>query len=89
MAEYYLVSAAQGPQGIQGIQGEVGANAVLAGAVLSISELPSVGNTLGTLYIDKSTGIGWLWTGSSFEDVGMLRGPQGEVGTILWATRSW
>ena len=74
MAEYYLVSAAQGPQGIQGT------SCILTGKVSSVVELPSTGNKIGTLYLDMSTGLGWLWTGNSFEDVGPLLGPPGAKG---------
>lgn len=75
----------QGPQGIQGltgpqgIQGEMGAGVEIIGKLNSTSELPPTG-TLGQGYLID--GHFWGWTGSAYEDLGLIQGPKGDQGLI-------
>lgn len=67
----------QGEDGPQGPQGEMGPGVKILGKLNSTSELPTTG-TLGEGYL--ISGNFWGWTGSSYEDLGPIQGPQGEVG---------
>jgi hypothetical protein len=82
----------QGPQGPQGLKGDKGdkgdtgdagvdgTSVQLKGAVPNVINLPSVGNTVGDLYVVTASGDGYVWNGSSWENVGPIRGPQGIQG---------
>jgi hypothetical protein len=70
----------QGPQGIQGPRGDDGASVVLKGAVNFYSDLPSIGNTEGDLYVVQNDGNGYVWDGADWVNVGQIRGPKGDTG---------
>ncbi len=70
----------QGTQGIQGPKGDDGASITLKGAVNSISNLPTTGNIQGDLYVVQTDGNGYVWNGTSWVNVGQIRGPKGDTG---------
>ncbi len=81
-------TGAQGPQGEvgpagatgpQGVAGPQGTGLTVKGTVTSTSQLPASA-TLGDLYVDTSSGDGYVWNGSMFESIGKLQGPQGVAG---------
>ncbi len=67
----------KGDKGDQGIQGEMGPALNILGSFDNPSELPSVGE-VGDGYLIN--GHFWGWTGSAFEDLGTVQGPQGLQG---------
>lgn len=70
----------QGSQGPQGFQGANGTSVVIKGAVQSVANLPSTGNTPGDLYIVLDDGDGYVWDGTQWDNVGQIQGPQGPQG---------
>ena len=71
----------QGPQGIQGVKGDDGASVTLKGAVATPADLASIAvKTEGDLYIAQSDGNGYVWDGSTWVNVGQIRGPKGDTG---------
>ena len=79
-------SGVQGPQGFQGFQGPQGfqgsngTSVVIKGAVQSVVNLPSSGNTPGDLYIVLDDGDGYVWDGAQWDNIGQIQGPQGFQG---------
>lgn len=78
-----------GPQGVQGVQGPVGpkgndgTSVQLKGSVPLESDLAGiVGPQAGDLYVVTGTGDGYVYNGSTWDNVGPIRGPQGEQGEI-------
>ena len=69
-----------GSQGPQGFQGANGTSVVIKGSVATVGNLPSSGNTPGDLYIVLASGDGYVWNGSSWDNVGQIQGPQGFQG---------
>lgn len=71
----------KGDQGIQGEKGDPGKNAAAIntkGKVANEAALPTTGNTPGDGYfIDLNL---WIWTGSDWEDVGVIKGEKGDKG---------
>lgn len=68
----------QGPQGLPGARGADGTSVTILGTKANESELPATGNTNGDGWI-----IGddlYVWDGSAWNNVGPIRGPQGDVG---------
>jgi hypothetical protein len=71
----------QGPQGIQGVKGDDGASISLKGAVTSPADLTSIAVKVeGDLYVAQSDGNGYVWDGSTWVNVGQIRGPKGDTG---------
>lgn len=68
-----------GPQGEQGIQGDMGPGISIVGTLTSTTELPATG-TLGEGYLIG--GNFWGWTGTTYEDLGPIRGPEGPQGPV-------
>lgn len=52
---------------------------VLKGSVNKVENLPLSAN-IGDLYVVSETGDGYVWNGSSWDNAGPIRGPQGEKG---------
>lgn len=77
----YLTSliGPQGPQGVQGIQGDIGPGVSILGSLNSESDLPSTGNTGEGYLIGNDF---YVWTGSAYQNVGPIRGPQGIQGPV-------
>ncbi len=44
-------------------------------------DLPTENLTIGDTYIDEATLHGWIWNGTIWVDIGLIRGPQGTPGT--------
>ncbi len=74
------VQGNQGYQGAQGYQGKDGSGVTIVGSVSTPADLPVSGHA-GEGYITEDDGHLWIWTGASWNDVGLIRGPQGPVGT--------
>lgn len=73
----------QGPQGNQGPTGPGGADGTsvsIKGNVANAAALPGSGNIKGDGYLTNDNGHLHVWGGSSWTDVGLIRGPQGPVG---------
>lgn len=71
-----------GPRGPQGEPGEDGKSVAISGTVATDADLPSglgAGDT-GTGYVTSNDGHLHVWTGSSWTDVGPVRGPKGDPG---------
>ncbi len=79
----------RGPQGVpgergeQGIRGQDGTGVTIVGTVATVEDLPNTG-ARGDLYIVEVDGLGYVWDGSQYTEVGRIqgpRGPEGEQGT--------
>jgi hypothetical protein len=70
----------QGPQGPQGIEGAPGVGITLKGSVANVVDLPTTGNSAGDAYIVDSEGDLYVWTGTLWDNVGQIVGPQGPQG---------
>jgi len=75
---------AQGPQGVQGLTGQNGSDGTgvsILGSVANSAALPAAytGN-VGDMFITQNTGNGWVWNGSSWDNVGQIQGPAGPQG---------
>jgi hypothetical protein len=71
----------QGPQGPQGPTGPAGAGVSIKGSVSDASQLETnyQGET-GDMFITQDDGHGHVWDGSSWQDVGQIKGPKGDQG---------
>ncbi|MBK8735324.1 MAG: collagen-like protein [Saprospiraceae bacterium] len=81
------VQGAQGAQGVQGEKGDkgdkgdAGTGVKIVGSLADPSALPNpYSGQIGDVYIIQSNGHGYMWTGSSWLDVGEIRGPKGDKG---------
>lgn len=74
-------NGSRGFNGFTGSRGTDGTSVKIVGSVPSNSFLPIpyLGN-IGDAFITTNTGNLWSWTGSSWVDVGNIRGPIGEQG---------
>jgi hypothetical protein len=76
-------TGATGPQGQKGDTGATGPEGVgirLLGTVATVGSLPSSGNTQGDAWVVEADGDLYVWTGSAWDNVGQIVGPQGPVG---------
>ncbi len=76
--KYSMEFSFQNMKGDKGDKGDDGTSVKILGTKQSYGELPSSNNVNGDGYI-----IGenlWVWNGSAWEDVGQIKGPQGETG---------
>jgi len=72
-----------GPAGADGATGPAGADGAgvtIKGSVPNYTQLPSSGNTAGDGWITQDDGHLHVWSGSNWDDVGVLRGPIGPTG---------
>jgi hypothetical protein len=70
----------QGDPGPRGLQGDQGVSIVLLGTVTNSLSLPLSAN-FGEGYIAVDTGRVWFWgTASTWNDVGQIVGPKGDIG---------
>lgn len=67
----------QGAQGDPGVQGLMGPGISIIGTFTSTSQLPATGK-IGEGYL--ITGNFWCWTGTKYEDLGLVQGPRGDKG---------
>lgn len=79
----------QGPKGDKGDKGDIGpagadgedgAGVDPKGTVANEAALPSVGNIKGDYWVTEDTGTGFSWNGTSWVNLGVVRGPQGVEG---------
>lgn len=71
----------QGPPGVQGPQGVAGASVKVIGSVANVSQLPTnYGGDIGDMFITQEDGHGHVWNGTSFDDIGEIKGPKGDQG---------
>lgn len=68
-----------GAAGPTGPSGPPGSSVSIQGSVANAAALPGSANT-GQGYITVDTGHLWVWNGSAFIDVGLVRGPNGATG---------
>lgn len=68
-----------GPQGTKGDKGDPGAPLNPKGTVANQAALPVSGSN-GDLYITEDTGTGFAWNGTTWINLGVIRGPQGAKG---------
>lgn len=76
-------TGAQGPQGDVGPTGPAGSDGAGVnpkGTVTDQASLPSTGNTKGDYYVTLDTGTSFSWDGSTWVNLGVVRGPQGVQG---------
>lgn len=71
-----------GPAGPKGDQGDPGAGVNPKGTVTSSGELPPAGNSVGDYFVTEDTGTGYSWDGTTWVDMGVVRGPAGPQGDI-------
>ena len=69
-----------GPTGSQGLQGSQGVSINLKASSLTVSALPSTGNTLNDARIVEEDGDLYIWSGTSWTSAGQIVGPQGVEG---------
>jgi hypothetical protein len=74
------INGLQGVQGIQGLSGVDGSSVQIIGSVPNVAALPSLGNTIGDGWITEDDGHLHVWGGTSWTDVGEVKGPKGDVG---------
>lgn len=64
----------------EGLKGESGKGIVIKGTVADYDALPDSGQTEGDMWITADTGHGWSWNGSTWIDIGPIKGDKGETG---------
>ena len=69
----------QGPAGPQGPQGNPGQSVTIVGSVPTEADLPTSASP-GDGYITEDTGHLWVWSGTVWNDVGLVQGPPGPTG---------
>lgn len=62
---------------VRGLQGPQGAGIVAKGAVPTVGDLPAVGNQLNDAWVVQATGHLYVWSGSSWTDLGQFKGDPG------------
>lgn len=71
----------QGEQGQTGPQGPAGTGVRIVGTVQTPAQLPANYNGMtGDMYIVLMNGNGYVWNGSTWENVGQIQGPVGPQG---------
>ena len=75
------VKGDKGDQGIQGIKGNDGTSVTIKGTVPLKANLPVTASD-GDGWITANDGHLHVWSGTSFIDVGLVRGPKGDQGEI-------
>ncbi len=69
----------RGPKGDQGIAGQDGTGISIVGTVATVADLPDTGKE-GDLYIVGADGLGYVWDGRQYTEVGRIQGPRGPQG---------
>ncbi|MBK9398361.1 MAG: tail fiber domain-containing protein [Saprospiraceae bacterium] len=70
-----------GDQGTKGDKGDPGTGVKIVGSISSEIQLPgNYSGDIGDVYIAQNSGHGWMWNGSSFIDIGEIKGPKGDKG---------
>lgn len=65
-----------GPQGPAGYNGSIS----ILGSVVNAAALPTTGNTIGDGRLTQDDGHLHVWNGSSWDDIGAVRGEKGDTG---------
>ncbi|MEP7268127.1 MAG: hypothetical protein ABI844_10920 [Saprospiraceae bacterium] len=79
------VQGVKGDQGIQGIagakgdKGNDGTGVKIVGSVANAAALPATG-MVGDMYIAQDNGNGHVWSGTTWVNVGQIKGPKGDQG---------
>lgn len=74
-------TGAQGPKGDPGEKGDPGTSVTLKGSVATVADLDDiVSPTTGDLYVVVADGEGYVFNGSTWDNVGPIRGPKGDKG---------
>ena len=80
----YAAQGIQGPQGTLGVQGTSGRGVTIPGSVNTDDDLQgypdSYSGNVGDGYITLDNGHLNTWSGSAWDDVGNITGPQGTTG---------
>ncbi len=77
----FAASGVKGEKGDKGDKGDAGTGVKIVGSLSSEAELPaSYNGAVGDVYITQNTGHGWMWNGTSFIDIGEIKGPKGDKG---------
>jgi hypothetical protein len=71
---------ATGATGVTGVTGTAGSSVTIQGSVANAAALPAGPLTTGDGWITNDDGHLHVWNGSSFDDVGAVRGPTGPAG---------
>lgn len=72
-----------GSTGFTGSRGAAGTSVTIVGSVASSPDLPSpYSGNLGDGYIARDTGNLWVWTGTTWSDVGKIQGYTGSQGNL-------
>ena len=74
------VDGVAGAAGATGAAGVNGTSVSLKGSVATFGALPAALNAAGDLYVVLSDGNGYVWSGSTWTNVGPIRGPAGADG---------
>ena len=75
----------QGPTGLKGDKGDTGKFTTIVGSVASssaLSSIPAGTYGIGDGYIAEDTGRLHVWTGTLWNNVGVVRGPEGTAGPV-------
>lgn len=59
--------------------GATGAGVTFSGAVDTVDQLPTTGNT-GDLYVVLFEGVGYIWEDTKWTNIGPILGPKGDKG---------
>lgn len=60
------------------------AGIVIKGTLPSVGDLPAAGDSVGEIYL--IAGVGYVWTGAAWTDIGPIRGPKGDAATLAVGT---
>lgn len=70
----------QGPAGPEGPEGPAGTGITIKGFIPTASDLPTSGNATGDIWVATDTGEGYIWNGTTFQNIGPIQGPRGLQG---------
>lgn len=72
-----------GPKGDTGAKGDAGSGVKIVGSLANASALPTpYAGAIGDMYITQDNGNGHVWTGTSWTNIGQIRGPEGPTGGV-------
>lgn len=74
------IQGPEGPEGPQGPAGVDGKSVKIVGSVATSSDLPASSTNAGDGYLTTDTGHLWVWSGTTWVDVGLIQGPAGPAG---------
>ncbi|MBK7244988.1 MAG: collagen-like protein [Saprospiraceae bacterium] len=72
-----------GNVGMKGDKGDAGTGVRIVGSVATPADLPiPYSGSIGDVFITQNNGHGHMWNGSSWQDVGEIKGPKGDKGDV-------